>query len=383
MTQRVRAGGFVARGLAAGLLLAAAAGCEGGNEITGGDPGAAPGAPAGQGGAAAGGRGGGGASPAASGGAGGFSFAVPDAGVKSMPPPPSAVNNCGLTKFEPQRLPAELLLVLDRSTSMTDRLAGSGMQKWPEVLSALDPVIQRTQAGVHWGLSLFPAAGDCGIAPRVHADLAPNNHGPIMGTIRLAPPRGGTPTRLAVETATAHLKMRATPNPKYILLATDGVPTCRNGNGTLAGIDAPAALDAVSAAAAAGVPTFVVGVATAGTDAHQTLNEMALRGQRPRDGETRYFSVASRDELATALESITGQIASCTFQLNPPPPNPDSVAVDVDGMRVPVDPAKANGWAYGATNGSLQLYGAWCDRLKGGAAKNVQVIYGCPGMLIP
>ena len=50
----------------------------------------------------------------------------------------------------------------------------------------------------------------------------------------------------------------------------------------------------------------------------------------------------NRDELVAALEAITGQIASCTFPLNPPPPVPNNVAVEVDGMRVARDPNQ--GW---------------------------------------
>jgi hypothetical protein len=95
------------------------------------------------------------------------------------------------------------------------------------------------------------------------------------------------------------------------------------------------------------------------------------------------YPVASRDELVSALEQITGQVASCTFALDPPPPAPNNVAVDVDGMRVNRDTTQTDGWNYGPNNRSIVFYGPACERLKAGAAANVQVIYGCGDTVIP
>jgi hypothetical protein len=112
------------------------------------------------------------------------------------------------------------------------------------------------------------------------------------------------------------------------------------------------------------------------------LNQMADKGGRARTGATKYYPVASRDELVTALETITGQIASCTFPLTPIPPVPENVAVEIDGQRIAHDTTQMNGWNYGPQNKSLILYGAICDSLKAGTAKNVQILYGCPGVTI-
>jgi hypothetical protein len=32
---------------------------------------------------------------------------------------------------------------------------------------------------------------------------------------------------------------------------------------------------------------------------------------------------------------------------------------------------------------SIQLYGTWCDQAKDGKLKDVQAIFGCPGVVIP
>lgn len=291
---------------------------------------------------------------------------------------------CGLKKFDLQRQPAELLLVLDRSGSMLETVR-DGTVKWPSVTMALDQVIMRTQASVHWGLKLYPADQMCGVTDDVNVPPALGNHGAISGAIAMRAPvarSGSTPTRVAVEKGAAFLKTRTSPNPKYILLATDGQPNCRDGRASSE--DQRGSTDAVAAAAMQGFATFVVGIATTGTEAHQTLNDMAVAGTRPRaDLMTRYYPAASRDELVTVLETITGQITSCTFGLDQPPPSPHDVAVDVDGMRVARDERKMNGWDYGADNRSIVLHGPPCDRLKSGQAKNAQITFGCPGMIIP
>jgi hypothetical protein len=322
------------------------------------------------------------------GGSGG-GFSLPEAGAGSGGnggsggggQTPSQDANCGLKRIDLQKRPADLLLILDRSGSMIDEVGGK--EKWAETVSALDTVVSRTQAAVAWGLKLFPLPSQCSVPSGITVPVATSNHAAIMKSIndnRAVENGGSTPTREAVNKGFATLKATPSPNSKYLLLATDGQPNCLPG-GDNRDEDRAGSVAAVAAAASAGIPTFVVGIATAGSTAHETLNEMADKGGRPRSNATRYYPVVNRDELVAALEAITGQIASCTFPLNPPPPVPSNVAVEVDGMRVARDPSQ--GWDYGPGNGSIVLNGALCDRLKAGTAKNVQILYGCPGITIP
>jgi len=354
-----------------------------------------PGISAGGGGKGSGGGAGG---NAAGGGAGGGT-GVPGggAGGGSMPgTPPSTGNNCGVKRIDLQSGPSDLLLVLDRSRSMLEDVMGRdsgtmGPSKWSEVVGALDPVVMQTQGKVSWGLKLFPVRDLCGVPDGATVPIAANNYGAVMGAIRSNDPgvgsAGATPTRVAVEKATEVLKASSSPHSKYLVLATDGLPNCIPGSSSGGGMawansDAAGAISAVAAAAAAGFPTFVVGIATTGTNANDTLNMMAVSGGRPRSDAIKYYPVASRDELVTALQSITGMIASCTFPLDSLPPVPDNVAVEIDGQRVARDPAQMNGWNYGPDNRSVILYGAPCDNLKAGRSKNVQILYGCPGVII-
>jgi hypothetical protein len=336
-----------------------------------------------------------------SGAGNGPSISIPSPSTAPPAPPPvnmpTETKNCGLQKHDLQRRPGDLLLILDRSGSMLDSVMMGGPPKWTETVAALDAVIMKTQATVSWGLKVFPIDDGCGVSPGIEVPVALNNYMPVMASVMLNASRQGarTPTREAIEKGLAAMLASPSTNAKYLVIATDGEPNCaapaaapadggmggggRNRNGS----DAMGTIAAVAAAAKAGIPSFVVGVATAGSEADTTLNSMATEGGRPRNNPTtKYYPVASRDELVMTLDSIATQVGSCTFPLSPPPPAPQNVAVNVDGMRVMQDPTQMGGWNYGPGNNSIVFYGATCEALKSGASKDVQIIFGCGDTVI-
>jgi hypothetical protein len=110
------------------------------------------------------------------------------------------------------------------------------------------------------------------------------------------------------------------------------------------------------------------------------------------------------------MASITGQAATCTFPLNPPPPvmndpsklgmyfppsgTPMACTTDCPSgqtcvnsicmLKVPYDGAMGNGWSYtDANDTAVQAYGSWCDMIKSSGANTVQIIYGCPLIDVP
>jgi hypothetical protein len=187
--------------------------------------------------------------------------------------------------------------------------------------------------------------------------------------------------------ATAYLLSLKDGNPKYILLATDGAPTCSGGPGALMSSSGQARTDAVAAvaaAAAASIHTFVVGVATTQSGDATTLNNLAVAGLEPRmDPSTKFFLASSQADLVTTLKTITGQISSCAFSLSPTPPVPDNIAVKVNGVKAPQDPAHLDGWDYTAADHSaLSLFGSWCDTVKM-SSHRVQIVYGWPDTTVP
>jgi hypothetical protein len=345
----------------------------------------------GGGGTQIGGGSGAGGNVPAGGTGGGFSFPAADAGPLMDAPgtgTPSSMANCGLKRIDLSRKPADLLLVLDRSGSMALSFVPAGgtapVKKWDEVVSAIDATVMKTQGVVNWGLQLYPVGPICNVPDKVTVALAPTNYTAVMTGIRMNQPYidgGATPTQAAIRKATAVLQADTSMNQKYLVLATDGLPNCSNGaSGSDAANDRVGSTMAIAEALTAGFPTFVIGIAT-GTDAEDTLNDMATAGGRPRMDMSRYYPVASKDQLVAALAAITGQIAACNFPLDPPPPVPDNVAVEVDGARLAKDPT--DGWAYTPDGKAVVLNGPSCQHLMDGTARNVAILYGCPDVIIP
>jgi len=289
--------------------------------------------------------------------------------------------NCGAQAFNLERAPAEILIVLDRSGSMSMNVNGVAGSKWVNMTAALNDTLMATDSTVQWGFKLFPDPDGCNVADPVNVPIAAMNFATISAAISATQPNGNTPTALAMNKAVAYLQTSTTTTPKYIVLATDGEPNCGvrvggNGNNNGGTSDAPAAIMAVGAAAAAGFHTFVIGVATTGTAADTTLGAMAVAGLEPRAVDPKYYPVASRADLVAALGLITGQVTSCFFPLSQAPPASSDVTVRVNGMTIPRDASHTTGWDL--TNNGVQIYGSYCDALKGGGAGDkVEVVYGC------
>jgi hypothetical protein len=377
-----------ARGLqlCGGVALALASACAPPQVMTPAGGGGAGAMTSSLGGSAGGSSGG---SQGGSTGAGG-GFTVADGGG-TLPDTLSVdAGTCGFQKFPLAHRPAELLLVLDRSGSMGDTLAGRRPQpgqvtKWDETTPALDEVITKTDEQILWGLKMFPNGDNqtCASVDGVDVPLAANNAATVISSYKAAGPRGdGTPTSEAIKRAVAYLKLHPSTNNRYLVLATDGQPTCPDGLDGDAS-DEVAAVQAVKDAAAAGLHTFVIGIAT-DSKAGAILDSMAVAGSEPRAGTPRYYLASNKQDLINALGIITGKVADCTFPLTSQPPSPNDVAVKIGADRVSLDTSHVNGWDYTAGNGAIQVFGATCERVKAGAAGDeVSITFGCPGVSIP
>jgi len=92
--------------------------------------------------------------------------------------------------------------------------------------------------------------------------------------------------------AAAYLKTLNDSNPKFILLATDGVPTCGtaacaagvNDSGMPNQCDDANAIAMVKTVHDMGYPTFVLGIGTSKAPGDGTLSQMAVNGGYPRNG---------------------------------------------------------------------------------------------------
>ena len=310
---------------------------------------------------------------------------------------------CGLQTFDVNRKPVEIFLVLDRSASMEDDAAGNpattaSPSKWSQLIPALSTSILQADPTISWGMKTFPEDGaSCApatVTNKIDINIARGNAAALnTAVLALNDAGNGTPTGAAIRVAVKYLQnLNATDDSrKYLLLATDGEPSCAGSAGALSSDSTAARTDAVAAvteAAAAGFHTFVVGVATTKANDAATLNMLAIAGLEPspdnRPGATRFFLASNKAQLVTTLEGIVNPVASnCVFPLNAPPPVPENIAVKINGMKTPQDVAHGNGWDYtDALYTGVQVYGPACDLIKSNG-NMVEIIFGCKDIIIP
>ncbi len=218
----------------------------------------------------------------------------------------------------------EMFIVLDRSASMADtpdgNLAGpNDTTKWSLVVPALNQLLAAKGDSFTWGLKAFPEDGPActatTVTSRIDVPVASGNVPGVTAAIAAATPAGnGTPTAAAIQVATTYLMGRSSPSRRYLLLVTDGEPSCTGNPPNVSNtITAQSdALNAVTAAAQAGIHTFVVGVATTRAVDSVNLSALAVAGLEPRNdlrpGATRYYEAQTQDELFSALTTITSGI---------------------------------------------------------------------------
>jgi hypothetical protein len=302
--------------------------------------------------------------------------------------------NCGAVSRGAAKLPPDILIVLDKSGSMADtpdgKSNGGANSKWSQVTAAISQVVTSTSSSVNWGLKFFasPNKDACTVAAGADVPIAPNNAAAVNSAIQGQSPGSSTPTRVAENEGAKYLASLTDNNPRYLLLATDGLPNCppgcsgNNCTTTPNKSENAAAAQAVTDAANMGFKTFVVGIATSGdATANATLSTMATNGGVPRAATPPYYPVSSTNDLVTALQAIVGVAATCKFDLGAPPNGSTSTSfIDVfgDGVKIPQDPTHASGWDYtDASKTAIQVYGPTCDAIVAGTIKDVTVTFRC------
>jgi hypothetical protein len=305
----------------------------------------------------------------------------PDAG-----PDTGSVAACGSVVELLQPIPPDVLLVLDKSGSMNDTPTGTHCQggcgvfsKWTQMTIAIEHVVGTT-ASVNWGLKLFatPSLG-CDVDDGVEVPVGPSNAAVITSAIGHAQLGSHTPTRFAVSNGAAYLATLTDQRPKYLLLATDGLPNCDPINPSMMADDSAGAERAVADALAAGFPTFVIGLGD--TMAETTLNQLALRGGVPQTGgATSYYQVSDTTGLVAAFGRILGSV-SCVFDL-PTPTNSlestENITVLSNGAVLPRDADHVNGWDYTTGTTQIQVFGPTCNGLMAAKVADVRVQFLCP-----
>jgi hypothetical protein len=299
-----------------------------------------------------------------------------DPSTPGGPRPPGAPGDPSCERIEVGAHPGEIpriMIVLDKSRSMqTGNI-------WRPAVDAVEDLTERLNGAAEFGLTLFPnyTGSGLGVDPvlactqgEVFVDLGPDHAGPIGDVLGDTRPDGNTPTRATLEEV-----RRATFDPDrerpVVLLVTDGAPNCPSAAPATctctSGQDPCSpehcldhqAVDAVSALAADGVSTYVIGFNT--SDWTNILNEMAAAGAT---GHDTYFPVEDGPALEAALAEITGTLLSCSYELEEAPYDIQYVRVVVDGAEVEHESRNSErGWRIEGDT-TIELVGEACDALR-------------------
>ena len=326
-------------------------------------------------------------------------------------------------------VPANLLLVIDRSGSMNCNLPPiqSSTQcesfpapadtskpiKWDLTKTALDQAIDGLALGgnTNAGLVVFPRpASDCAVTqtPDVPiGNLDATQVTALKGFLGTVSPKGKTPLTGAAILSYAHLyeqlKAGTLKGNLFVVLLTDGFETCALGElpkllNSPCDPNDPNSKPCVQTANSVNIRTFVIGV-PGSEDARALLSQVAWEGGTAKStscthnpspgnvGDCHFDMTTSANfaaDLQKALQDISGTVLSCEINVPKPPTgkkiNPNDVKVSVGGNPITQDASttcdQANGWQFSADKSKIFLCGTACDDAKKPGA-DIQLDLGC------
>lgn len=291
---------------------------------------------------------------------------------------------CGSTTTNTSRAQADILILLDNTTSMSQSLTSDSQcggqagcsTRQSVVVPAVGAVVS-DNPGIHWGLQTLLASsggGTCQVSKTPLVPIGPDNAATIKTRLASIQLSQSTPTAAALQAAVTYLKTVDDGNQKAILLATDGEPNCRGGSVSATDLDGASA--AAAEALKAGFSVYVVGIGPSVSN----LSALAQAG-----GTKDYYPATSTEQLNTALASIAKVVsATCTFKANATPPDKTLVYVYVDKKLV--EKSDSKGWRFDnadATGATVTLTGSYCDDMMAGKTTQVQIVFGCPNVAPP
>jgi hypothetical protein len=292
---------------------------------------------------------------------------------------PGGVPICGEMNLRSSEIPPNMLIVVDRSGSMARPICDDcDRDKIEDARDALTLLIDEGEGKIRFGWLQYPTDRRCGPGD-VSVECGDDTADAIRSRIASLRANGGTPTGDSLNNALAYEGLHDESRGNFVLLLTDGLPTCPTGDGEDATeADAQLALDAVGALKTAGIETFVIGMGEDLNASNPTLlNNMAVAGGRPQDGSIKYYQANSLDQLQTVMSTIGGMVLGCSMSLDPVPEFPAYLWVFFDDETIPRDKDHVNGWDYDLGLNQITFYGPACDRLRSGQVEHLDVVMGC------
>ncbi len=301
---------------------------------------------------------------------------------------------CTHERFEVGAEPPSVMLVLDKSSSMSDERwvhNGELVTRWASLHGVVSDLVGAYDSTINFGATLFPAAGSghwgegfaaaCGVDGEPDVEARPDSSAAILEAIPgpEVAVQGATPASAGMLTALQSLALGGA-EQRAVLLVTDGLANCAD-EGEMFLYDGALPLVTGAAYEELGIPTYVVGIDIrdelvdyAQANAHEALDEVARVGGVPRSGEVGYYAASDEDSLYGALDEIAARI-ECTIALGQPVADDAALEVRVGDKPVEqVADCSQDGWRFTDDQRStIELCGLACDGLRVEGALETQI----------
>ena len=197
------------------------------------------------------------------------------------------------TAVSPQRASADdagvpicvapnIMITVDKSSSMTALLAGTSTSKWQAAQMGIGELVTGFGDTIDFGLQIFPYPNHCGPG-QITVDVGPSTMDPIVSAMMGAPPSGGnyTPLYQTLQVLETYAPLQDSTRENHVVLVTDGWQWCSNADSTtpMHRFDAVTAIQALNEL---GITVHVIGFGSE-VDALM-LNRAAVAGGAPRGG---------------------------------------------------------------------------------------------------
>ncbi len=299
----------------------------------------------------------------------------------------SGGSSCGAQSIPLMPSTSEVLILMDRSSSMNDDVNGTACaggcganSKWSLLSAAVENLVEQNPQ-INWGLALYGSDNLCDTGIGAVVGVGPGTAAAITAALASTTPGGEAPTGDAITNAVTDLQVMIDGLPKYILLVTDGHSGCGPDEATANDV---AATGIGIARTQSRIPTVVLGP-DLGSDtvANFALDQWAASGGEVSPADTRsYFTP---DDVGTGFASVLSS-ASCVLPLLNAPVGVINIGVTFtlnDGSVVAVPQDPTNGWVYtDASETAIILSGTCCADLADGTATWATVYYACVSPVI-
>lgn len=300
---------------------------------------------------------------------------------------------CDADDFAIESVPPNLLILLDRSGSMSENVGDTGLNRWEVCSEAIASLTDRFDTDIRFGIATFSSCleGGCS-AGSIHVPIAPSNaaaihqflerhigvrssdgetvddQGYIHHLCDSKVPETSTGSSLGALLGESSLQDAGRENA--VLLLTDGA---ESGECIENGVDGP---EGAARLLAQSIPVKTYAVGFEGANMTE-LEEIAQAG-----ATNQAYYADDPTNLNAALQAVAGSVVSCTYILPglSPEADKDKVNFYFDGEVVGHDPgcAAGTGWTWtDATKTAVDFCEKACDAMKSGDVAKVTAKFGC------